>query len=291
MRRASTVTAALLLVTALVTARESVPASLQALADTERAFARAAREKGARDAFVEFFADDAVVFAPDPVPGRERWRARKPRPFSSYELTWEPRLGDVAASGDLGWLTGPATQIDHDGPDRSPGYENYLSIWRMQPDGNWRVILDVGVGTPGPVPFAAGFHRADPGSRFTTRNSKAAATESLEAADRALNARLASSGSAKGYVDSLRAVSRLHRNEFMPVIGRDAIVAWFAAHPAAWAGTTSRAEASEAGDLGFTYGPYTLAGPTPEQGTYLRVWSRDASGRWIVTIDTTRPRQ
>ena len=81
--------------------------------NAERAFAKAATQKGIRDAFLEFFADDAIAFSPKPVSATERLRSRPSRPFSELELTWEPRTGDVASSGELGWLTGPSTFIDH----------------------------------------------------------------------------------------------------------------------------------------------------------------------------------
>ena len=39
-----------------------MPRDLVAMADTERAFAKTATVKGWRDAFLEFFADDAMAF-------------------------------------------------------------------------------------------------------------------------------------------------------------------------------------------------------------------------------------
>ena len=53
--------------------------NLQALVEAERAFARAAATKGTRDAFLEFLADDGIVFQPGPINGKEFWRQRQPR--------------------------------------------------------------------------------------------------------------------------------------------------------------------------------------------------------------------
>src|SRR5206468_11920769 len=96
-----------------VAAQNNISSELEALVDTERAFARAATEKGIRDSFLEYFADDAIAFNPAPISAKERLRGRPARPFSEYELRWEPRTGDIAASGELGWLTGPSSFIDH----------------------------------------------------------------------------------------------------------------------------------------------------------------------------------
>ncbi len=50
----------------------------------------------------------------------------------------------------------------------------------------------------------------------------------------------------------------------------------------------THAEASRAGDLGFTYGAYTeAAGSRPEsRGFYLHVWKRLADG-WKLAADVT----
>jgi hypothetical protein len=94
--------------------------ALDTLVDTERAFARTAREKGIRDSFLEYFADEAIALGPPAAPAKDALRSRPARPFSELELTWEPRTGDVAAAGDLGWLTGPSTFINHSAAAAQP---------------------------------------------------------------------------------------------------------------------------------------------------------------------------
>src|SRR5215216_718889 len=118
-------TAIAVAVAATLTAQDAITPELAALADAERAFAQAATHKGIRDAFLEFFADDAIALAPDPVPAKERLRSRPSVPFSENELLWEPRTGDIAASGELGWLTGPST-FTNKKANTAPGYGNYL---------------------------------------------------------------------------------------------------------------------------------------------------------------------
>src|SRR6476661_10542874 len=124
---------AIVIVGAVVMAPQAeIPAALQTMADTERAFAEACTRKGIRDSFLEFFADDAIAFNPAPMSATERLRSRPARPFSELELTWEPRAGDIAASGELGWLTGPSIFIDHTAQNPSPQHGNYLSVWKKQ---------------------------------------------------------------------------------------------------------------------------------------------------------------
>ena len=200
-RWAITVGAALF-VTSLVTAQPQIPAELQALADTETAFAKAATAKGIRDSFLEYLDDDAITFDLAPVSAKAQLRAGPSRPFTEHELTWEPRTGDVAASGELGWLTGPSTFIDRTKPQGQPRYGNYLSVWRRQPGGAWRVFIDVGADAPQSVPFAPGFTRFPFGARYA-RTGENTTRASLLQADRALNDRLATAGAAAAYAEVL----------------------------------------------------------------------------------------
>jgi ketosteroid isomerase-like protein len=273
----------------LVTAQETISPELHALAETERAFAKAATVKGIRDSFLEFFADDSITLRPTAVSAKERLRAQKPQPASVHELIWEPRTGDVAASGELGWLTGPSTFINHAAADAKPGYGNYLSVWRKQPDGTWRVYIDVGSDTPALPAFAPGFARQPFGERYKGNESPSTSTTTLVEADRDLNAGIGSKGASAAYVARVRSGSRLHRAGAQPAIGPDAIRNWLDAKATGMAAVTTTAESASSGDLGYSYGTYEVKGASPENGAYVRVWTRDAAGTWWVVADVTQP--
>lgn len=51
---------------------KELPKGLLKMADTERAFAKLSVEKGVREAFIAFFADDGVNFQPHPVNTKRR---------------------------------------------------------------------------------------------------------------------------------------------------------------------------------------------------------------------------
>jgi ketosteroid isomerase-like protein len=256
--------------------------------EAERAFAQAATEKGIRDSFLEYFADDAIAFNPAPVSATARLRSRPARPFSDYELRWEPRAGDIAASGELGWLTGPSTFVDHTDPNAKPQHGNYLSIWRRQGSGPWRVFIDVGSDPPQAVSFAPGFTRFPLGRRYAGGAPNAASAGLLEA-DNALNAQIAAVGSAEAYKSVTTGASRLHRSGFMPSIGSAAIAAWLKVHAAAMTASSGAADSARSGDLGYSYGTYQVSAPTAQSGACVRVWQRDGSGKWIVVADVTQP--
>jgi ketosteroid isomerase-like protein len=279
---------AALSIAAAVQPPAQTPGALESLANAERAFAKTATEKGIRDSFLEFFDENAIAFNPAPVSATARLRSRPSRPFSEYELRWEPRTGDVAASGDLGWLTGPSTFIDHTSATATPQHGNYLSVWRRQSGGPWRVFIDIGSDPPQPVAFADGFARFSLPSRYTGAESKAGGTTALLTADRALNARIATDGAAKAYSEVTTNGSRLHRSGFMPPVGTAAISKWFAANASAMSASTGAADCADSADLGYSYGTYEVNVPSQEKGAYVRVWQRDGAGKWLLVADVVQ---
>jgi ketosteroid isomerase-like protein len=118
----------------------------------DRAFAAFAKEKGARAAFVEFADPQAIMFRSGvgPLKGREAigQAFQDPAPTTP---AWEPEGADVAASADLAYTWGwfawtPVPGGPLDGKAPATGY--YVSIWKKQPDGRWKWVVDLGVPAP-----------------------------------------------------------------------------------------------------------------------------------------------
>src|SRR5215207_314739 len=167
---------------------EPLPEALTQMVEAERAFAARALVVGWKDAFLEYFSASAVGFA-DGQPGSAREQiAKNPDPPKDLQLIWEPRYGDVAASGELGYLTGPVRNVRASRDNGRPRHSTYASVWKRQRDGSFKVVMDFGVNTPGPVAFAAGFTRAPAASRFSGDYDDT--TPPLSAADSVLNSGL-----------------------------------------------------------------------------------------------------
>jgi ketosteroid isomerase-like protein len=116
--------------------------NLQKLVETEIAFAKAAEMKGTRAAFLEFLADDAVVFRPGARNGKEFWQAQ---PDSPALLAWSPAWADVSSDGNLGYTTG-AWELRPKGKTDAPNaFGQYVTIWLKQADGNFKAVLDIGI--------------------------------------------------------------------------------------------------------------------------------------------------
>jgi ketosteroid isomerase-like protein len=69
-------------------------------------------------------------------------------------LVWQPTDSDVASAGDLGYTRG-VWKISQEGPEgRREGTGKYVTIWRKEADGKWRVVVDIGVPDEQPTPTA-----------------------------------------------------------------------------------------------------------------------------------------
>ena len=283
----SLVTAGLAAMLAVI-GSDTIPTSLAEIANAERAFAKMASDQSIRDAFIEFFADEAVNFNPVPGPARQRLKDNADAFPPGMKLLWEPRLGDIAASGDIGYLTGP-TEIGLAGqPTR---YGNYFSVWKKQANGKYRVILDIGAAQPEKLAFANGFVRSKAVATYKGKDSKASAEASLLAADKAFGAAIASRGAPAAYLQTMHEAGRLHRSGYLSMSSAKAASEWMTAHVKAMTSEPGKSETATAGDLGYTWGSFTMTSATDQayKGYYIRVWTRQADGQWKVVADISEP--
>ena len=125
------------------------PAAVRAsLLAADQAFAAATAAKGL-EGWMAAFDDSAIQMEPDIpfTPGIEHIRAGIAPAFAdtSWHLSWEPTMAFASAAGDLGYTLGTwkSTRTAANGAERvSTG--KYVTVWRKQADGSWRVVFDGG---------------------------------------------------------------------------------------------------------------------------------------------------
>jgi uncharacterized protein (TIGR02246 family) len=95
-----------------------------------------------------FWADDATILPPGAptIAGKEAIRQYVSGAFATpgFSITWKTEKVEVSLSGDLAYSTGTdrISVTTHDG--KSVTEENRgVVIWKKQPDGSWKCILDV----------------------------------------------------------------------------------------------------------------------------------------------------
>ena len=122
-------------------AQEPAPEELrQQVEKTERAFAQTMADRDF-EAFTAHLAEEAVFFAGQtPLPGKQRvadtWKPYFDGPDAPF--SWEPEVVVVLESGALALSSGPVRNAE------GQRVATFNSIWRLDADGQWRVIFDKG---------------------------------------------------------------------------------------------------------------------------------------------------
>ncbi len=133
------------------------------LAAMEDAFCAMAKDKGLLAAFQHFAAPDVTFIDTDPRkwqgPAAVLQRIGPDQPGTS--LTWSAYYTDVSDDGTLGYNYGRyESRRTIDGRESvHTGW--FLTIWKRQPDGSWRYVMDNGAAdrpppAPKPVPEKKG---------------------------------------------------------------------------------------------------------------------------------------
>jgi ketosteroid isomerase-like protein len=131
-------------------AQDKATSSSDVLVKLEAEFVKAVAEKG-HAAFVDYFAEDGVELDDGGgISSREAISKQPPWPEGT-SLTWTPVKADMSASGDLGYTYGNYVlkSKDKDGKIVA-NYGKYVSIWKKQKDGKWKVVVDIGNSNPEP---------------------------------------------------------------------------------------------------------------------------------------------
>jgi ketosteroid isomerase-like protein len=139
--------AILMAAASLACAHVDAEAARRSLLQADADFARDVSARGTA-AWAEAFAEDgAMLIANTPlVRGREKIRELmadlgdpgKAKP--ELQIRWRPLGAQVSDDGTLGWTYGNSVSISARGEHQG----KYLTIWRKQADGSWKVQADQG---------------------------------------------------------------------------------------------------------------------------------------------------
>jgi ketosteroid isomerase-like protein len=141
----------------LPTTRPTVSASPKAtpemLKQLEAEFMKAAADRGSQG-YMSYYAADSVEVPNGGPLIQGKAEIAKGMSFlddKNNRLIWTPVGADISASGDLGYTYGTYEfhSIDKDAKPVVQ-YGKYTSIWKLQKDGSWKVVLDMGNSSPEP---------------------------------------------------------------------------------------------------------------------------------------------
>lgn len=257
------------------------------VAEAERAFAADGRAMGIKASFLKHMADDAIVFAPDPVNAKQFYGAKSGE--NEPKLVWWPTIAAISRSDDLGFTMGPY-EID----GKRGGH--YFTVWKRQPDKSWKWVFDGGAPNDASRAPADGDVRTFPIGTPTVAGDPSRPSHAASYATQGAMAEL--EGLEKDFARSARDNDLadvydhyLGRDAIMmgsanaPATDEDAIAAELKTRPRRMTFARLGGGVSEAGDLGWSYGDASwLQAGEKRRAHYVRVWQKRSSG-WKIIFD------
>ena len=273
----------LLLTAFVVRADEQRPGdAVRAMVEAEKKFYQTGQEQGTRAAFLAFLADDAVVFKPGPANGKKAWTERTE---TGLDLIWQPIFASMARSADFGFTIGPAEWKAKKQDEKPLGYGQFVSVWKKQADGSWKVALDVGTENPHPTnpPEPLRILFTDDGLNAPV--DLAPARQGLREAQQKF-AEAAKLDSTTALLSVATDDIRAYREGVFPSFGKDATGLMLSVKRGKMSLEQMGGDMSRSGDIAYSYGKYSITRiETSEQGYYVQIWQTNAKGAWKVVID------
>ena len=266
-----------------------------AMISAERAFCKKAADTSIRDAFYEYMADQAILFKPGPVNGKEFYLGRPSNP--GPVLNWWPTYAEIAGSGEIGWTTGPwEYRSAKDKPAEAFGH--FATVWQKQLDNKWKVLIDEGHSCPQPpndsLSWARGRGRVDDATKLPKLGALGQSLKDLQVADGAYSAALAAKGIGAALTEFGDEDVLLYREDQPALIGA-AAAGKALAHEWDGGATSWSVQAGAVArslDLAFTYGTVDVPAHGKEKAgsrKIFRIWRRGADGPWKLCLDVTNP--
>jgi ketosteroid isomerase-like protein len=259
----------------------------RAMVESERKFYQTGQEKGTRAAFLAFLADDGIVFRPGPVNAKEAWGKH---PETGLDLIWEAAFAAIAPSADFGYTTGPAKWKANKKEEKFLGYGHFVSIWKKQKDGSWKVALDCGIENPEPAGKPERLRMYVPNDGSKVKIDFDARRESLQEAQQKF-VELAKANSAGAALGIAAEEIRVYRDGSFPAVGKNAAAALLSAKGGKMLLESMGSDMSHSADIADTYGKYSLSrNGSAESGHFVQIWQTDTAGSWKLVLDWQQAR-
>lgn len=248
----------------------------------DKAAASLSATSGPHAALLSIVDENSIFFTPKPV-GAEEYL--KNRPNIPDVLTWTPTFAAIAKSMEWG-VTSGSLSFQRVGAIKR--YGEYLTVWRRDRKGNWKVDLRAQIEHHGNgkelkpqyiEPDTAGY------TRFRTKERIAQRKEIVQRNDQLLSAVLKSDAKV-AYNEFLADDARFFFPWNTPLAGKEAILKFLEKQQVAIKAESLVASRSYSGELAYSYGTADIV--TDEkvmQCNYVRIWQLQADFQWKVVIE------
>jgi hypothetical protein len=255
--------------------------------DTQRAFEAAMAEKGIKPAFLEFLADDAIIFRPEAVNGHEFLRTSADLP--SGVLRRKVSFADASINGMLAYTIGEWTLTPQIRPNEVRVGE-YATVW-SKVNGKYKAILDIEISHE--VFSRAEYRRVIPKPRESHSNKQK--WSATDATMNFLKMSMTKAGLGGAYDMFAAEDVILLRDGLPPIVGRGRAEEEMEKYISV--DFPTKVAQFETGDMAYTWNPCSYADSNEgmEKGNCLHIWKfRDK--KWYIVLgvfarvaNTTKP--
>ena len=241
----------------------------------EKSFAAYSVKHGTKAAFLQFADSNGLVFeGANAVRAIESWAKRD---AGTGVLNWHPVYAFTAASGEIGFTTGPWTFHQPTIADSVAARGQYHTIWHKTKKSEWKFLLDIGV-TNTPAFDSATF------SFYPKKIAFVSGTDDdlLEAEALFIEKTKQASGRVKGYLAVLCSdIFMLSRRGRLPATTKPAAEAALRSMPDSIHYQITGSGRSQSGDFGYVYGTAVMG---DKKDSYLRIWRREGK-QWKLALE------
>ncbi len=239
-------------------------------------------EKSVRDAFLANMCDKSVIDVQGQfvkgIPVYEKRIAD-----TSGKLIWAPTFGAIAASGDLGYTTGPWI---YRMAGKDVAFGNFATVWQKQPDGHWKFLIDLGNSYDPPEEEQDTMQLIEPDKNIASLK----ATTDLMAVDESFADAMNKGSTAlyKKYLHPGAHILRAHMKPFVTAASKEVLELkrqHIIFQP-------QQSYTASSNDLGVVYGVCQMVPVSNEKtvssSVYMHVWRRDRQEGWQLLHETIK---
>ena len=238
--------------------------------------------KGALVGLTNSLDNNSVFFKPAPEPALKYFKNRQNVPDV---VSWRPVFAKIAKSNEWGFTTGPISWKNN---GMSKKFGEYLSIWKRDRKGRWKVALRAEIEHPQ--------ESREPGIKFVNpENTKYFKQKSkvrlnqrediIRSTDRLLSTVLRADN-AIAYKEFMTNESRLLLSGFSPQVGQENIIKFLKKNKIDIKTENVSVDRSYSGELAYSYGDAKVLKDNRVQNFYyIRVWELNDNFKWNVLVE------
>jgi hypothetical protein len=253
------------------------------LTSAENYFSALAKKKGIKKAFLSVSSEETIIFKPGPISPEKYFKKKSD---SLGHLSWQPVYARIAKSGDWGITSGPSTYQASD--SSKIHYGDYLSVWKKNTKGVWKLAINLGVEHKKPKTTPAMFFK-NPNNEIYLRQrseNRLQQREDVVFSSDKLMGTVLKADTKVALKEFLADEARLLFPGFEPIIGKKGITAFWEKHGQRIGSEPIKADRSYSGELAYTYGNASIVQKgLNKKYHYVRIWEVQTGYVWKVIFE------